>query len=285
MVVIVLVIIAALLTVLAMLPLARLMGVDPSRLQGAGFEPTFRTMTIVLIYAALQFLLIWLAMRFVHRRRFGSLGFRRPILLPLLIGTAIGLAIELVNTGLVCLAGSDVHLVSNIPPEAAAGSVIGYFLFFLLFLLTLNSLKEELVFRAYPIEQFNDHRAAIVPILVFVSLVFAAVHHVVEPFRVSAFLSRFFIALMFSYAYFRWRSIWLVSGIHNGLNLLGFLLGGHWKSGGLLKLNYEPPGPALKTVIEVGVQLTALLILHLVWRRSRSGPQNRPAGDGAGSTA
>ena len=268
--VILLVAIGAVLTILVGLPLARLLGVELSQLQGAGFEPTPKTMTIVLIYSASQFLLIWLVMRFIHRRRFSTLGFRGPILLPLLIGTTIGLAIELVNTGLLCAAGSNVHLTSNIPPQATVVSVVGYFLLFLLFLLTLNSLKEELVFRAYPIEQFNDHPRAIVLVLVFVSLVFAAVHHVIEPFRIASFLSRFFIAMLFSYVYFQWRSIWLIAGLHNGMNLLGFLLVGHWKSGGLLKLTYEPPSPAVEATIELGVKIVALGVIHLVWQRIRA---------------
>lgn len=265
--VILLVNIGAVLTILVGLPLARLLGVELSQLQGAGFEPTPKTITIVLIYSASQFLLIWLVMRFIHHRRFSTLGFRGPILLPLLIGMVIGLAIELVNTGLLCAAGSNVHLTSNIPPQATVVSVVGYFLLFLLFLLTLNSLKEELVFRAYPIEQFNDHPGAILPILLFVSLVFAAVHHVIEPFRISAFLSRFSIAILFSYVYFRWRSIWFIVGLHNGMNLLAFMLVGHWKSGGLLKLSYEPPIPALEIAIEFGVKIVALVIIHLVWKR------------------
>lgn len=268
--VILLVVIGAVLTVLGGLPLARLLGVEPSQLQGAGFEPTLKTMTIVLLYSASQFLLIWLVMQFVHRRRFGTLGFRGPILLPLLVGTAIGFAIKLVDTGLVCAAGRNVHLESNIPSEATAASVVGYFLLSFLFLLTLNSLKEELVFRTYPIEQFNDHPRAIVLVLVFVSLVFAAVHHVIEPFRISVFLSRFSIAMLFSYVYFQWRSIWLVAGFHNGMNLLGFLLVGHWKSGGLLKLTYEPPSPAVDIAIDLGVKIVALGMIHLVWQRTRA---------------
>jgi membrane protease YdiL (CAAX protease family) len=270
MLVILLVVIGAVLTVLGGLPLARLLGVEPSQLQGAGFEPTLKTMTLVLIYSASQFLLIWLVMRFVHRRRFGTLGFRGPILVPLLVGTTIGLAIKLVDTGLVCAAGRHVRLASNIPPEATAAAVVGYFLLSFLFLLTLNSLKEELVFRTYPIEQFNDHPRAIVFVLVFVSLVFAAVHHVIEPFRISVFLSRFSIAMLFSYVYFQWRSIWLVAGLHNGMNLIGFMLVGQWKAGGLLKLIYEPPSPAVDIAIDLGIKILVLGVIHLVWKRTRA---------------
>jgi len=266
--VILLVAIGAVLTILGGLPLARLLDVEISQLQGAGFEPTVKTMAIVLIYSASQFLLIWLVMRFIHRRPFGDLGFMGPIIVPLLAGMAIGLVIEIVETGLVCLAGGNVRLESNIPPDATILSIVGYFLLSFVLLLTLNSLKEELVFRTYPIEQFNDLPQAIVPVLVFVSLVFAAVHHIIEPFQLSVFLSRFSLALLFSYAYFRWRSIWLIAGIHNGLNFIGFLLGGQWKAGGLLKLTHDPPGQVVEITIHLAIMAVALALLHLAWRRT-----------------
>ncbi|MDZ7796938.1 MAG: hypothetical protein U5N56_07800 [Candidatus Marinimicrobia bacterium] len=46
----------AVLTSLGVVPLAKLMNAPFSRLQGAGFEPTLKTMTIVMLYAASQFL-------------------------------------------------------------------------------------------------------------------------------------------------------------------------------------------------------------------------------------
>ena len=189
-IIIVFVTVIAVLTRWGVLPLAKLIGVDPSHLQGAGFRPTFGTMTIGILYSASQFLLIWLVMRFIHRRKFTSLGFNRPFWKPLIIGSAIGAGLAIGETGLDCLIGGDVSINWNVPPEASLMSVVGYFLLWFFFLLTLNSLKEELVFRAYPIEQFNDHPHAIVWILLFVSLIFAGVHHVIEPFRISAFRSR-----------------------------------------------------------------------------------------------
>jgi len=268
-VIIVAVSVIAVLTTLLVLPLARLMSLDPSQLQGAGFQPTFKTMTIGILYSASQFLLIWLVMALVHRRSFSSLGFRGKFWRPLLTGSAIGIGLAAAETGINCLIGGDVSLAWNVPPEASAVSVIGYFLLWVLFLLTLNSLKEELVFRAYPIEQFNDRPQAGFLVIIAVSLIFAGVHHVLEPFTISKFLSRFFIALIFAYAYFRWRSMWLIVGIHNGTNFVSFLLYAHWKSGGLLSLDYKSPPDSAVIVIDLGVKLAGLALLHYAWRRGR----------------
>lgn len=263
------VLIIAVLTTLGVLPLARLLNVDPSHLQGAGFRPTVKTMTIGILYSASQFLLIWLVMRFVHRRNFVTLGFGRPVLRPLLLGSGIGACLAIAEIGLNCLIGGNVQLAWNIPAGIPALTVIGYFSLWFFFLLTLNSLKEELVFRAYPIEQFNDHPRAILWVLLFVSLIFAAVHHVIEPFRLSAFLSRFSIALVFAYTYYRWRSMWLVAGIHNGSNFVGFLLGAHWKSGGLLHLSHDAAPSEAVIIIDLAVKFIGLALIHRYWMKSR----------------
>lgn len=278
---ILLVVVAAILTTLGVLPLARLLGVDPQHLQGAGFRPTFGTMTVGILYSVSQFVLIWLAMRFLHRRPFTSLGFRRPFWRFLLVGSAVGVGLAVAEIGTNCLIGGGVSIAWNVPAEASAGAVVGYFLLWFLFLLTLNSLKEELVFRTYPIEQFNDHPRAILWVLLFVSLIFAGVHHVIEPFRISAFLSRFSIALLFAYAYYRWRSIWLVVGIHNGSNFVGFLLGGHWKSGGLFDLDYQSPSSDTRIVVDLAVKLVGLAIIHWVWRRGRGTGSGSPPANAA----
>jgi membrane protease YdiL (CAAX protease family) len=256
----------AVLTTLGVLPLARLMDVDPSTLQGAGFRPNFKTMTIGILYSASQFLLIWLVMRFIHRKNFLSLGFKRLFWRFFLIGTAIGMAMAVAEIGLNSLIGGNVSIEWNVPEGTPFYTVTGYFLLWFLFLLTLNSLKEELVFRAYPIEMFNDQPKAMVWVILFASLIFAAVHHIIEPFTLSAFLSRFSIALVFCFAYYRWRSIWLIVGIHNGTNFVGFLLGGHWKSGGLFSLEYNSPTPEIVILVDLLVKMTALGMLYFYWK-------------------
>jgi len=257
----------AVLTALGVLPLAKLMGIEPSQLQGAGFVPTPKVMLVVILYSLSQFVLIWLVMRFVHKKPFVSL-LRQPIILPLLIGTGMGVVIKAIDIGITCLLGSNVTLTLNIPEGVSFWTVTGFFLLWLLFLLTLNSVKEELVFRAYPIEQFNDLKRYMPLMIVLVSFLFSAIHHIIEPFSLHAFISRFMIALLFSYVYFRTRSIWLISGIHNGVNFLGFFLGASWKSGGLLHLSLKYPSSTVGTIIDVLIFSASILVFHFIWKRN-----------------
>jgi len=258
------------LSIVIALPLAKLLNLDLSELQGSGFNPTVKTLTVIILYAAFQFLLIWLVMRLVHKKSIKTLGFNGPILKPLLFGTAIGVLMQAIEFGLYSMFGSGASFNLSIPADVNILALIGYLLLNILFLLTLNSLKEELVFRAYPINQFDDHPNLMIPLLVLVSLLFAAVHHVLEPFTLDAFASRFSIALLLSFVFYKWRSIWLISGVHNGLNLLVNLTGGNYKLGGLFKFNVETdPSLTIRIAINIALAAAFILLFIYIWKREK----------------
>ena len=266
--IVIIVLIASTLSVVIGLPLAKLLNVNPADLSGAGFVPTFKTITIVVLFAAFQFLLIWVVMRFIHRKPLGSLGFKGPIFVPLLVGTAIGMLWASIEYLLLHVFGSNISIVLSIPQEVSFIAIIGYFLLNVLFLLTLNSLKEELVFRTYPINQFDDYPQLMIPVLIIVSLVFASVHHILVPFALDDFDSRFTIAIVLCFVFYRWRSIWLIAGLHNGLNLLEYLTGGNYKMGGLLKLSLEnDPSPEISIAIDFGLAIILILIFNFIWKK------------------
>ena len=268
--IVVLVLLVSTLSIAIAIPLAQLLNLDLSELQGQGFNPTFKVLTVVILYASFQFFLIWLVMRFIHKKSMKVLGFNGPILKPLLIGTAIGMLMQAIEYVLYSIFGSGASLSFSIPADVSIIRFIGYLLLNILFLLTLNSLKEELVFRAYPIKQFDDHPNLMVLILVMVSLIFAAVHHILSPFTLEAFISRFTIALLLSFVFYRWRSIWLISGIHNGLNLLVYLTGGNYKLGGLFDFNMEiEPSSTMSIVIDIALGITFILLFNYIWKREK----------------
>jgi membrane protease YdiL (CAAX protease family) len=254
--------ILAFLTTLAVVPVAKLLNVNPSDLQGTHFKISFKTMLIIFGYSASQFILIYVVQRFIHRHPFRELGFRPPAVKYFLLGLGAGLLLTGCHYILEVVAGSDVTLTWSIPSETSSLTVAVYAFFTLVILLTINSLKEELVFRAYPIEQFITGRSSMILIVVLVSLFFSAVHHIVEPFTFAAFIQRFLIALLFAYVYVQWRSIWLISGIHNGSNTVPFLLSGNWKTGGLCKLSYTPPSDAVTVILFAILIAVTILIIH-----------------------
>jgi membrane protease YdiL (CAAX protease family) len=126
------------------------------------------------------------------------------------------------------------------------------------------------VFRAYPIKQFDDHPNLMVLLLVMVSLIFAAVHHILSPFTLEAFISRFTIALLLSFVFYRWRSIWLISGVHNGLNLLCNLTGGNYKLGGIFEFSLQvEPSSTISIVIDIALAITFILLFSYIWKREK----------------
>ena len=266
--IVVLVLVVSTLSIAIAIPLAQLLNLDLSELQGQGFNPTFKVLTVVILYASFQFLLIWLVMRFIHRKTLGSLGFKGPILFPLLVGTAFGMIWVAADYLILHFFNSNISIVLSIPQGVSVITIICYFLLNVLFLLTLNSLKEELVFRAYPISQFDDYPQLMIPIIILVSLVFASVHHILVPFALDDFVSRFTIALVLSFVFYRWRSIWLIVGIHNGLNLFEYLTGGNYKMGGLLKLSMEnDPSQGVSIAIDLGLAIIFILIFNFIWNK------------------
>ena len=266
-IVLIVMLVSVLSTVIA-LPLAKLLNLDLSELQGSGFNPTVKTLTVIVLYAAFQFLLIWLVMRLVHKKSIKTLGFNGPILKPLLFGTAIGVLMQAIEYGLYSMFGSGASFNLSIPADVNILALIGYLLLNILFLLTLNSLKEELVFRAYPINQFDDHPDLMIPLIVLVSLVFAAVHHVIEPFTLGAFACRFFGGLTLSFIFYRWRSIWLISGLHNGSNLVVNSCSGNYKLGGLFDFNVETD-PTIIIVISLAIAIIFILLFSYIWKREK----------------
>lgn len=264
------VLVISFISILLGFPIAKLMGIDPSDFMGSNFQPTVKTLTVIVAFAATQFLLIWMVIRLFHKKPLKGLGFKGPILFPLLIGTGIGILWQAFAYLLIHVTGGAISIALIIPKEVSVITMISYLLLNVLFLLTLNSLKEELVFRTYPIEQFNDHPQLMIPVIVIVSLVFAAVHHILLPFQIDDFIYRFTVALVLSFVYYRWRSIWLISGLHNGLNLLNNLTSGNYKMGGLTDLTIaNDPSKGMTIIIDVAVAIVIIIIFNYIWNKEK----------------
>lgn len=117
--IVVLVLLVATLSIAIALPLAKLLNLDLSELQGQGFNPTFKVLTVVILYASFQFFLIWLVMRIIHKKSMKVLGFNGPVLKPLLIGTAIGMLMQTIYYVLFYITGSGASLSFSIPADVS----------------------------------------------------------------------------------------------------------------------------------------------------------------------
>lgn len=210
-----------------------------------------------------QIALVIVVQRFVHRRPLHDLGFRGRPLRDLGLGFVIGVAVSGVQTLVGLLFAANVSIRWMVPTDVPILTMAVYYVMALVLLLTLNSLSEELVFRAYPIEQLVlDNRRPLVA-LVVIAVVFSAMHNLVDPFDPAVFLARTLWALLFSLLYYRTRSVWLISGTHNGANFIPVtFFADDWRKGGIWELSREA-GPLWSTMVtSVVVFGVAMLVLH-----------------------
>jgi len=237
-------------TSLLVKPAAALMNVDLKDFNGFGFKITGGVLVLTFGYAISQFLLIYLVNRIFHKRPFKLLGFRGPVLKPMGVGISIGLLFTVIYYVIRGVIGGNFSIAWAVPADAPVLSVIFHTFFVLLIILTINSLKEELVFRVYPLEQFMDKPKAMTLVVVLVAPFFSGIHFMYLPASFGAFFNRFGIALLFGFAYYHWRSIWFISGIHTGANIIPFLFfSGKWQVGGLWIVSFSGTSETLNIIL------------------------------------
>ncbi len=246
------------------------LGVDPSELQGGGFNPSFLNVMTVLAISGGMIAFVYVVQRYFHRGSFWELGFKREWVADMLKGHLIGAVLMGVTIGWTLLQSEDVRLVSAVPDSVGAMSVVGYYLFFL-FMLQLNSIKEELLFRSYPLENIEGESISSWTTILIASAIFSVVHLVLEPFTWSAFFYRFLFGVLACQFYVATRSLWLVVGIHSGFNWVSITFSGHWKLGGLWAVtNSDGSEAELNTRIPVTVVLLVAIAVYEWLQRRRS---------------
>jgi len=262
-VIVVIVMVLAYYTSFLVKPAAALLNVDLEDFNGFGFKITGGVLALTFGYAISQFLLIYLVNRIFHKRPFQLLGFSGPVLKPMGIGILIGLLINGIYYGIRGFVGGNFSIAWAVPTDAPVLSVIFHTFFVLLIILTINSLKEELVFRVYPLEQFMDKPKAMTMAIVLVSLFFSGIHFMYQPASLGAFINRFVIALLFGFAYYHWRSIWFISGIHTGANIMPFMFfSGKWQVGGLWLVSFSGTTEIFQIILYSVVIGITMLILY-----------------------
>lgn len=209
------------------------LGVDPTELQGGGFNPSFLNIMTVLAISGGMIAFVYAVQRYFHRGSFWDLGFKKEWVSDMVKGHLIGAVLTSMPIGWFLLQSEDVQVVSSLPDSVGAMTVVGYYIFFL-FMLQLNSFKEELLFRSYPIENIEGESISSWTTILIASAIFSVVHLVLEPFTWGAFVYRFLFGVLACQIYVATRSLWMVVGIHSGFNWVSATFSGNWKLGGLL---------------------------------------------------
>jgi membrane protease YdiL (CAAX protease family) len=221
----------AMISMLPFLGIAKLLGVDMSKLSGVQFQ--FQPVPVLFFfgYGATVVLVIALAQKYLHRHSLNDLGFRPGFLIPIIAGTIFGIAIKAVWLAMLLLSADEYSFSNIVPTDLSLIRYVLHYVYFLIGFITLNSFIEEFALRAYP---FENLRKRIHPvILAFASsLVFTVGHFFANEFSIPYSLALMSAGLLYSCVYFQTGSIWAIVGVHNGANWFTFtFFGSSWKIG------------------------------------------------------
>jgi len=221
----------AMISMLPFLGIAKLLGVDMSKLSGVQFQ--FQPVPVLLFfcYGATVVLVIALAQKYLHRRSLKDLGFRPGFLIPIIAGTIFGIATKAAWLAMLLLSADEYSFSNIVPADLSLLRYVLHYLYFLIGFITLNSFIEEFSLRAYP---FENLRKRIHPAILAVtsSLVFTVGHFFANEFSIPYTLALMSAGLLYSYVYFQTGSIWAIVGVHNGANWFTFtFFGSSWKIG------------------------------------------------------
>jgi len=229
--IVVVVAIAAMTSMLPWLGVAKLFGIDMTKLSGLQFQFEFGPVFLFFIYGASVVLIVWLATKFLHRRSLADLGFRAGFLIPIALGTLLGIGIKAIWLAVLVFWSSDYSFKSIVPADVSWGRYLAHYAYFLIGFITLNSFIEEFSTRAYPFAMLKER---ISPwILTFVSsAVFTVGHFLVNKFSLPYAMHLMTMGVLLGYVYFQTDSLWAVVGVHNGVNWTTYtFFGTSWKIG------------------------------------------------------
>ena len=261
----------ALLAMTSMLPflgIAKLLGVDMSKLSGVQFQFQPVPVLFFFCYGATVVLVIALAQKYLHRRSWKDLGFRPGFFIPLITGTILGIATKAVWLAMLLLSADEYSFSNIVPTDLSLISYVLHYLYFLIGFITLNSFIEEFSIRAYP---FENLRKRIHPVILAVasSLVFTVGHFLANEFSIPYALALISAGLLYSCVYLQTGSIWMIVGLHNGANWFTFtFFGSSWKIGHIYETNISGTP---QWIVEYSSCIAYLLAIGVALTLSRLG--------------
>jgi hypothetical protein len=234
---VVIVVLSSVAIMLPLMQLAAIFGINVRENTGINFKPDFGSIFFFFLFGILSIIIIWLAQKYIHQKPLRELGFSSKIGRDLFFGFLLGIIIVAIINIIYGLSAETIEYIPiTVPDNISVVSYIGYYIYFIIGFIVWNSFIEEFGMRVYPIEKLKNY---INPHIIFVimGIIFALGHFIAREFDTHYFISLFGFSYVFSLLYFYSRSIWLVVGVHSGVNWINFtFFGTNWKMGALYNI-------------------------------------------------
>jgi len=234
---VVIVVLSSVAIMLPLMQLAAIFGINVRENTGINFKPDFGSIFFFFLFGILSIIIIWLAQKYIHQKPLRELRFSSKIGRDLFFGFLLGIIIVAIINIIYGLSAETIEYIPiTVPDNISVVSYIGYYIYFIIGFIVWNSFIEEFGMRVYPIEKLKNY---INPHIIFVimGIIFALGHFIAREFDTHYFISLFGFSYVFSLLYFYSRSIWLVVGVHSGVNWINFtFFGTNWKMGALYNI-------------------------------------------------
>jgi membrane protease YdiL (CAAX protease family) len=263
------VVLASVAIMLPILKLAELFGINIRENVGLKFKVTVGNVFFFFLFGACSIMVIWLAQKYIHKKSLAELGFRGKIWSPIGIGFIVGAILVSIRYFVLIINAESVTFTNVIPEDVPILTYLGYYLYFFIGFIFWNSFIEELGSRAYPIQKLKKHMN---PHLIFtiMGIIFALGHFFLRDFNLGSFLSLFMFSYILSLLYYYTDSIWLVVGMHSGVNWVGFSFMGtspNWKLGTLYNTEVSGIPSWIVNYSNVFIQLAFLLLILFLHKK------------------
>jgi len=246
---------------LPLIKIAELFGVNIRENTGLNFDVTFGNVFFFFLFGICSIGIIWLAQKYIHRKKLSELGFRGKIWATILIGFIIGAILVSIKNAVLILSSENVEYTKVTSENISILSYLGYYFYFMIGFVFWNSFIEELGTRAYPIQKLKKYLNPHI-IFIIMGLIFTVGHFVLNEFNLGYLLSLFIASYIYSLLYYYSDSIWLTVGMHSGVNWVGFsFFGTSWKLGALYNLKIYNVPSWIADYSNVIIQFLFLLLI------------------------
>jgi membrane protease YdiL (CAAX protease family) len=246
---------------LPLIKIAELFGVNIRENTGLNFDVTFGNIFFFFLFGICSIGIIWLAQKYIHRKKLSELGFQGKIWATILIGFIIGAILVSIKNAVLILSAENVEYTKVTFENISILSYLGYYFYFIIGFIFWNSFIEELGTRAYPIQKLKKYLNPHI-IFIIMGLIFAVGHFVLNEFNLGYLLSLFIASYIYSLLYYYSDSIWLTVGMHSGVNWVGFsFFGTSWKLGALYNLKIYNVPSWIADYSNVIIQFLFLLLI------------------------
>lgn len=219
------------------LKVAEFLGFDLSSLRNPDQALAGATIALVLVIHLVPIAIILSSQKFLFRQPLAKLGFLESPWRATLMGLWVGISLKLISTV------GTFFLSPSATLDFPLGSVdftswLPFFAWFLL-ALNLNSLNEELIYRAFPLSKMTKNKPLhVFAVIVASALLFSVVHFLLESPDLGRFVYRMAFGILVGLIYVKFQSLWLIAGLHTGWNFVAMAASEYsWKEGGLITLS------------------------------------------------